>query len=153
MIRILAKTSGIMIATDSDASGFKIRNFLKSAVTDGEVIHVYIPDILGKEKRKDSPSKEGKLGVEGIPPDILLDLFEKAGANGSVVTTASEKITKIHLFEDGLTGGPDSRQKRSVLLKNLRLPEHLSTNSLIPVLNSMMSLSEYKGLIHDISQN
>lgn len=147
LIRLLAKTCGIIIATDSDAAGFQIRSFLKSAVREGEVLHLYLPDIPGKEKRKATPSKEGKLGLEGIPLPVLEQLFSQAGAQINQASAPKTPITKLTLYEDGLTGGPDSRQKRLALLKRLHLPEHLNTNSLLSVLNSLYDYNEYKQIV------
>lgn len=150
LIRLLARTCGIIIATDSDAAGFQIRNFLKSAVTQGDIRHVYLPDVYGKERRKPLPSKEGKLGLEGMPEPLLLDLFQRAGADVSSAGKRRPPITKLDLYEDGLSGGPDSRQKRLRLLKELHLPEHLSTGAMLPVLNSLLTYDAYKTLIANL---
>ena len=144
LIRLLARTCGIIIATDSDAAGFQIRNFLKSAVTQGDIRHVYLPDVYGKERRKPLPSKEG------MPEPLLLDLFQRAGADVSSADKRRPPITKLDLYEDGLSGGPDSRQKRLRLLKELHLPEHLSTGAMLPVLNSLLTYDAYKTLIANL---
>lgn len=151
IIRYYAKTSGIIIATDSDSAGFIIRNFLKGAIVGGKITNVYIPDILGKEKRKTAPSKEGKLGVEGIEAGILLDAFKKSGVfleeNDGSISENLQKITKMDLYEDGFSGGKDSSAKRQVLLRKLRLPELLTTGSMLEILNTMLNFNEYKKLV------
>lgn len=144
LIRYYAKTVGIILLTDSDAAGFQIRNFIKGAVHEGEVYHVYIPDLYGKERRKIKPSAEGKLGVEGIDKASLLAAFEKAGviAQESNAFLKTDPITRYDLFQLGLTGSPDSKVRRKVLQKELHLPELLSTASLLDVLNTMMTREE-----------
>lgn len=145
LIRYYARRTGIIILTDSDSAGRKIRGYIKGAVNDGKIINVYIPDIFGKEKRKEKPSAEGKLGVEGIDKDILTESFRKSGIH-SEVSTLKKDITKYTLYELGLSGGKDSKQLRENLQKKLGLPSLMSTGSLIEVLNTMMTsqeLSEY----------
>ena len=135
-LRTVAKTRGLIILTDSDGAGFVIRNYLKGALPKEQVRHAYIPDIEGKEKRKTAPGKEGKLGVEGMRPEILLESLRRAGATfedgGS---EPSEPITKTDLFELGLTGGNDSKAKRAALLKKLNFPAHMTTNAMLVALN------------------
>lgn len=145
LIKAFAATSGIIIATDSDSAGFKIRNYLRSYVKDGKIINLYIPDIYGKERRKEASSAEGKLGLEGIPDELLTKLFLKYASD--VQTDSESKITKLTLYEDGFSGRPDSREKRLILLKHLSLPERMSTNALIPVLNSLLGYDEYKNTV------
>lgn len=145
LIKAYAQTSGIVIATDSDSAGFKIRNYIRSYVKDGNITNIYIPDIYGKERRKATPSAENKLGLEGVPNDILISLFENLG--GITVDENEPKITKQTLYEDGLTGSENSSSMRLALLKELNLPEHLTTNALIPVLNSLLGYKSYKLLI------
>ncbi len=151
LIKELAEKQGIIILTDSDSAGFKIRSYIKNITQNGKIINVYIPDIFGKEKRKVSPSKEGKLGVEGIPKDILTDAFKKAGVFAENETENlsknKDKITRIMLYDDGLIGKEGSAEKRKKLLKKLSLPEMLSTNGLLEVLNTMFSLDEYKSAV------
>ncbi len=145
LIRKLAETTGIVILTDSDSAGFVIRNFIKSIAPNGDIINAYIPDIFGKEKRKTQSSKEGKLGVEGIPVDILKTALEKAGVFcEKTEDTEKRKITKTDLFEDGFSGTQNSKDKRKALLKQLDLPEKLTTNALLDILNSLMTYDEYK---------
>lgn len=148
LIKAFANSSGIIIATDSDSAGFKIRNYIRSYVKDGNITNLYIPDIYGKERRKTAPSSENKLGLEGIPDDILTALFKNLG--GIPVDTAENIITKQTLFEDGLTGKDNSREKRTALLNELNLPEHLTTNALIPVLNSILGYKAYKLLLNKL---
>lgn len=151
LIRQLAENQGIIILTDSDSAGFKIRNHIKSVTPKGKITNIYIPDIFGKEKRKAAPSKEGKLGVEGIPIDILKNAFEKAGITSEKSCGADkEEITRIMLYDDGLMGKKDSAEKRKKLLKKLSLPELLSVNSLLEVLNSVYSLKEYRNALKEI---
>ena len=144
LLRRLAKEKGIIVLTDSDSAGFLIRNFINSTIPKDKITHVYIPDVFGKEKRKNEASKEGKLGVEGISEQILLDAFAKAG----VLATESEKeerrlITDIDLYEYGLTGRENSSEKRKLLLKKLALPERLSTSSLVKMLNTFVTYEEF----------
>lgn len=143
IIRFYAANKGIIILTDSDRAGFKIRNFIKGAVKNGKITNVYIPDIFGKEKRKAAPSKEGKLGVEGIDKDILIKAFEKAGITSSESTVRTEPVTKIDLYEAGLSGGENSSDKRSMLLKELGLPQLLTTGGMLDIINSMMDRDEF----------
>lgn len=148
LIRYYAKNKGIIILTDSDSAGFKIRSYLKGAVNEGNIINVYIPDVFGKEKRKNAPSKEGKLGVEGIDCDVILEAFQKAGVimsekNDTLIT---EKITVTDLYELGLSGGSNSSAKRKLILKELKMPELLSASAMLAVLNTMMSKDEFREL-------
>ncbi len=151
LLRKLAQKDGIIVLTDSDVAGFQIRSYIKNAVgNSGKVTHVYIPDIFGKEKRKDKPSKEGKLGVEGVSSGVLLEAFRKAGVF-SEQERESRKITKADFYEDGLAGSADSSARRNKLIQLLDLPEHLSANALLGVLNSLMSYEEYKKLLQQDS--
>lgn len=149
LLRLLqqaAQTTGLVILTDSDGAGFLIRNTLKSALPETGVLHAYIPDLPGKEKRKASPGKEGLLGVEGMTPEILLKALRDAGAefaDGSTPPPAREPITKQDLFALGLSGGPESAKKRAALLKALSLPAHMSANALLQALNVLFSREEF----------
>lgn len=148
LIRKLAETKGIAILTDSDSAGFVIRNFITSIVPKEYITNVYIPDIYGKEKRKDSPSKEGKLGVEGVSAEILKEAFKKAGIGVSQSeTNERKKITLNDFFDDGLTGDTQSKRKRTDLLKKLDLPERMSTKSMLDILNTFITYDEYKKLV------
>ena len=149
LLRLLqqaAQTTGLVILTDSDGAGFLIRNTLKSALPETGVLHAYIPDLHGKEKRKAAPGKEGLLGVEGMTPEILLKALRNAGAefaDGSTPPPAREPITKQDLFALGLSGGPESAKKRAALLKALSLPAHMSANALLQALNVLFSREEF----------
>lgn len=150
LIRYYAKTTGVIILTDSDTAGFKIRNYLKGAIHDGTISHVYIPDIYGKERRKEKPSAEGKLGVEGIDKKRLLDAFAKAGVLTNEVPEKTDPITRYDLYELGLSGGADSKSRRKALQKKLGLPDLLSAASLLEVLNTMMTKQELSQLLETI---
>lgn len=149
LLRLLqqaAQTTGLVILTDSDGAGFLIRNTLKSALPETGVLHAYIPDLPGKEKRKNAPGKEGLLGVEGMTPEILLKALRDAGAefaDGSTPPPAREPITKQDLFALGLSGSPESAKKRAALLKALSLPAHMSANALLQALNVLFSREEF----------
>lgn len=148
LIRKLAETKGIAILTDSDSAGFVIRNFITSIVPKEYITNVYIPDIYGKEKRKDSPSKERKLGVEGVSAEILKEAFKKAGIGVSQSeTNERKKITLNDFFDDGLTGDTQSKRKRTDLLKKLDLPERMSTKAMLDILNTFITYDEYKKLV------
>ncbi len=136
-LRRLAQKQGLIVLTDSDGAGFVIRNYLKGALPRNLVKQAYIPDIYGKERRKRAPGKEGKLGVEGMRPEVLLEALRRAGATflDEEEKTAGDPITKADLFALGLTGGMNAAQKRSALLEKLDLPEHLNANGLLEALN------------------
>ncbi len=146
LIRYYAEKTGIIILTDSDSAGFKIRGFLKGAVNKGRIINIYIPDIFGKEKRKEKASAEGKLGVEGIPVKIISDAFRKAGISSSDESPKND-ITSVTFFELGLSGKPESKSKRIKLQKYLGLPELMSASSLMEILNTMYTANELKEII------
>jgi ribonuclease M5 len=151
LLRRLADSRGLLILTDSDSAGFLIRNFLKSAIDPQKIKHAYIPDIFGKEKRKPSPGKEGKLGVEGIPVDILRDCLKKAGVESSASSVVQRRlITKTDLFLLGLSGGKESANRRHIVQKTLNLPEHLSSNSLVDVLNSFITYDDFCSLCRNL---
>ena len=150
LLRRLAETQGLIILTDSDGAGFVIRNFLKGAIPPGQVKHAYIPDVRGKERRKRAPGKEGKLGVEGMPPQVLLEALRRAGAtflDGDAPPTRRGGLTKADLFVLKLTGAPDSAARRRALLRALDLPEHLNANALLTVLNALYTPEELEGLL------
>ena len=155
LIRRLAETRGILILTDSDSAGFTIRSFLNGIVPKEQLTNVYIPDIFGKEKRKSEPSKEGKLGVEGVKSDVIIDALKKAGVKFDVDAESPKKtqpVTKTDLFLDGLSGGKGSAEKRARLLKQLDLPEHLSSNSMLKLINSFMDFDDYKREIQKLNE-
>lgn len=138
-LRRLALERGLIVLTDSDGAGFVIRNYLKGALPRDRVKQAYIPDIHGKERRKRAPGKEGKLGVEGMRPQVLLESLRRAGATfldeEDQSTALKEPITKADLFALGLTGGTGSAARRQALLRQLDLPEHLTPNALLEALN------------------
>lgn len=147
LLRTLAKKQGLAVLTDSDAAGFQIRSFLRSICGKENIVDVYVPDLYGKEKRKAHPSKEGKLGVEGMPEQVLLQALQTAGIGAqSVAQPAGEPVSKLLLFELGLSGGPDAAVRRRQVLQHLRLPQHLSTNALVTVLGALMSADELQEL-------
>lgn len=143
LLRRLAERRGLIILTDSDGAGFLIRNHLKGALPKEGVKHAYIPDISGKERRKRTPGKEGRLGVEGMTPQVLETALRRAGATflekPSAPAADRGGITKADLFCLGLSGGPGSAEKRGELLQRLDLPTHMSANALLPVLNALYS--------------
>jgi ribonuclease M5 len=144
LLRKLAEARGLVILTDSDGSGFLIRNFLKGAIAPELIKHAYIPDIPGRERRKSSASKEGKLGVEGMQADVLIDALRRAGATmDGCSSRAAGNITKADLYEAGLSGRSDSAERRRALLKKLELPERLSPNALLDVLNALMDKKRF----------
>ncbi len=149
LIKILAEKRGILVLTDSDSAGFKIRSFIGSTVNQKDIYHAYIPDIFGKERRKTEPSKEGKLGVEGVSEEIIMQALANAGVLYENTVEPERPITKLDLYEHGFTGGSDSGAKRAILLKYYQLPERLSANSLVKVLNS---ITTYEQFLEDIKE-
>lgn len=144
-LRRLADERGLLVLTDSDGAGFVIRGKISSCIPKAQVKHAYIPDILGKERRKTAPSKEGKLGVEGMEPEILKEALVRAGAvleDEAADTSAGQKITKADLYELGLSGRHGSEERRRALQKSLNLPERLSANGLVQALNALYSREE-----------
>ena len=141
--RRLAETRGIILFTDPDGAGFVIRNRLKGAIQTGRVLHAYVPDVYGKEKRKRKAGKEGKLGVEGMPPEVLLSALRAAGATfeGEETTVKENPVTHADLLDLGLIGA-GSKAKRAALLRALALPEHLSTAALLDVLGTLTTREE-----------
>lgn len=149
LLRTMAEARGLIVLTDSDGAGFVIRNFIKGCVDPKLVKHAYIPDVAGKERRKAAPSKEGKLGVEGMRPQVLLDALIRAGATidgADAPDTHGGRITKADMFARGLSGGTGSREKRAALIKKLDLPEKLTADALLDVLNATMSREEFYAL-------
>lgn len=148
LIRFLAEKRGIVIMTDSDSAGFKIRSFIKGITNSENVKNVYIPDVYGKEKRKTEASKEGKLGVEGMKPQIIIDALEKAGVlYNENSKKEGREITHTDFFEDGISGGENSSSVRKALAKELGLPEKISSSALLKIINSYMTYEEYKQVI------
>lgn len=152
LLRRLAAERGLILLTDSDGAGFVIRNFLKGAIPKDKLKQAYIPDIYGKERRKAAPGKEGKLGVEGMSPQVLLSALERAGAtfeDADAAPAGGVPITKADLFALGLSGGADSQNQRLALLKRLGLPERMTANALLEALNILYTREEFLALMEE----
>lgn len=154
MLRHLAETRGLLIITDSDSAGFVIRNHLKSCIPPQFIKHAYIPDVFGKERRKTQYSKEGKIGVEGMSAEVLLESLRKSGVDcmtsspaQSGVEDDGKKITRTDFFRAGLSGGENSSEKRLLLLQTLGLPSRMTTTALLDVINDYMTLEEFERFI------
>lgn len=145
MLKRIAEKRGLVIFTDSDGAGFVIRNYIKGSINQKLIKNAYIPEIQGKEKRKDKASKEGTLGVEGMSGEIIINALKRAGATfeDNELTKRSEPITKSDLFTLGLTGNSKSSEMRRILLRYLDLPEKLSTNAMLEVINSLYYRDEF----------
>lgn len=152
LLRRVARSRGLIVFTDSDGAGFVIRNFLKSAIAPEFLLHAYIPDVYGKEKRKQTAGKEGKLGVEGMPPDVILECLRRAGAQfeDEQPVTVSQPITKQNLMELGLSGGKDSSQRRAQLLQKLEFPQHMSSNAMLQALNLLYTLPQLQEIMKNL---
>lgn len=149
LIRRLAEKNGVAVLTDSDAAGFRIRNYLKSAVGPEKIVHVYIPDVYGRERRKTRPSKEGKLGVEGIERGVLERALRRAGVVHGEEAAETVRISKAQLYEWGLSGGQDSASRRRQLQRRLGLPENLSANALCEILGGICSMETLEALMKE----
>jgi ribonuclease M5 len=147
LLQALAKKNGLIILSDSDRAGFQIRNYVKNCIKEGVVKHAYIPDVVGKEKRKASPSKEGTLGVEGIREEILLRALQNAGISPEKADKNQRRIEVSDLYEDGLCGREGSHKRRTALLSNIDLPTRLSTKGLLSILNALYDYEQYKEMI------
>ena len=154
LLRKVAQSRGLIVFTDSDGAGFVIRNFLKGAIDPKYLLHAYIPDIPGKERRKTSPGKEGKLGVEGMTPQVIWDALRKAGATvlGEEAICPRGNITKQDMMLLGLSGGANSSQKRKKLLKKLDLPEHMSANAMLQAVNLLYTLDELRAMVLELGE-
>ena len=151
LLRRVAEKRGLIVFTDSDGAGFVIRNHIKSAIPAKYLKHAYTPDIFGKERRKATAGKEGKLGVEGMRPEIIVEALRIAGATIEGESRASShQITKQDMVELGLSGTADSKAKRLALMKKLNLPAHMSSNALLQALNLLYSLDELSEVMEDI---
>ncbi len=151
-LRRLAEKQGLIVLTDSDGAGFVLRNYLKGALPKDRVKHAYIPDVKGKERRKRKAGKEGKLGVEGMSPTVLVEALRRAGAtfeDGSAPRERGEALTKADLFALGLSGGEGSAERRRRLLKRLDLPEHLTANAMLEALNLLYSREELERVLEE----
>jgi len=148
LLRKAAQMRGLIVFTDPDGAGFVIRNHIKAAIEPAFLKHAYVPDVMGKERRKARPGKEGKLGVEGMRPEVILDALRKCGATIEGESfPISRGITKQDMMALGLSGGKDSAQKRKALLEKLDLPEHMSANALLQALNVLYSFEEISEII------
>lgn len=151
LLRRVAEIRGLIVFTDSDGAGFVIRNHVKSAIPGKYLKHAYIPDIMGKEKRKSAPGKEGKLGVEGMSREIILEALRRCGATiEGQEGPQTRMITKQDLMELGLSGGADASAKRLALLKKCGLPAHMSANAMLQALNLLYSLDELEKLVKEV---
>ncbi|SCI75127.1 ribonuclease M5 [uncultured Flavonifractor sp.] len=154
LLRRLARERGLVVLTDSDGAGFVIRNFLKGAIPPQQVKHAYIPDLFGKERRKRQPGKEGKLGVEGMRPQVLEEALHRAGVTfldqEPGAQTPRRPITKADLFSAGLSGGPDSASRRQTLLRCLDLPEHMTANAMLEALNVFCTYEEFQKAVSNL---
>ena len=151
LLRKVAETRGLIVFTDSDGAGFVIRNHIKSAIPGKYLKHAYIPDIYGKERRKAAPGKEGKRGVEGMRPEVIIEALRRSGATLEGESAAQRRqITKQDLMELGLSGGANSGERRRVLLNKLDLPEHMSANAMLQALNLLYNLEELTGIVRSL---
>lgn len=151
-IRRTARERGILILTDGDAAGFKIRNYLNTLVPDEYIINAYIPDVLGKEKRKKSSSGEGKLGVEGMSGRVLVEALKKAGVENAAKTVENH-TSAYDLYALGVTGQSDSKARRKKLIKALGLPERISANNLLKYINSSLTRQEFDEIVEKVERN
>lgn len=155
-VRTLAEKCGIVILSDSDFAGLKIRNFIKQLTPGAKILHAYVPEIAGKEKRKKKPSSEGILGVEGMSETVIIDAIKKSGATvdgSSAETKCAHPVTKADFFRVGLCGGPNSSILRSQLARSLGLPSKLSANMLLDVVNSCLTRDEFCELVNNLSNS
>lgn len=151
-LRKLAAKRGLIVLTDPDGAGFVIRNYLKGAIPKGQVKHAYVPDVCGKERRKRAPGREGKLGVEGMPPDVLRQAILNAGAtvlDGDGPVRLAGDLTPADLFALGLSGTPDAAARRAALLRRLDLPEHMGAKALLAALNALYTPEELDKLLRE----
>ena len=151
LLRQVAQKRGLIVMTDSDGAGFVIRNYLKGAIEPCYLKHAYIPDVFGKERRKAAPGKEGKLGVEGMDPTVIIDALRRCGATFENEAILSKKnISKQDMAELGLSGGKDSAARRLALQKRLDLPEHMSANALMQALNLLYDLDTLRQITDNL---
>ncbi len=150
LLRYYSENGGLIILTDSDSAGFRIRGHIKGVIKNGNVKCAYIPDIYGKEKRKPSPSAEGKLGVEGIPDNILLEVLKPFSEDEK--PTESRLVTRMDFYEDGFTGRPDSSKRRDELKRKLNLPERLNPNGLLEAINRTVGYEKYREIADEINK-
>lgn len=153
-IRTLAETTGIVVLTDSDSAGFRIRNFIKNKIKSGVVKHAYIPECEGIEKRKRIPGDEGLLGVEGMTEDVIIKALTEAGCeiDGEALENRNV-ITKNDLYFLGLSGGKDSKAKREKLLQEFGLPSKISANMMCEILSRITTVEELKKIQIETAAN
>ena len=151
LLRRTAEARGLILLTDSDGAGFVIRNYLKRVIPPKHLKQAYIPDIPGKERRKAAPGKEGKLGVVGMKPEVLLQALRRAGATfeGETESKSCGELSKTDLYDLGLSGRPDSARKRAALLRSLDLPEHMSANAMLQALNLLVTKAQLAGMMEE----
>lgn len=149
LIRLFAKRDGVIVLTDSDSAGNMIRNHIKNIAKDGKVFNVYVPQIAGKEKRKAAASKEGLLGVEGLSKEVLIDAFKRSGVIMNTKSESGRKITKTDMYFCGLSGVENSLENRKILLKHLNLPDNLSANAMLDVLNTLLTFEEFEKAVEE----
>lgn len=149
LLRKLAEKRGLIVLTDPDGAGFVIRSYLKGAIPKEQLKHAYVPDVYGKERRKRSPGKEGKLGVEGMSPEVLRNAILRSGAtvlDGERTARAQGDLTPADLFALGLSGTPDAAERRAALLRKLDLPQRMSAKALLAALNALYTPEELSSL-------
>ncbi len=150
LLRYYSENGGLIILTDSDSAGFRIRGHIKGIINNGNIRCAYIPDIYGKEKRKLAPSAEGKLGVEGMPDSVLLEVLKPFSEEEKPIE--SRLITRTDFYEDGFTGRPDSSFRRDELKRRLNLPERLNANSLLEAINRTVGYEKYREIADEINK-
>ena len=151
LLRRVARSRGLIVFTDSDGAGFVIRNHIKSAIPAEFLKHAYTPDIMGKERRKARPGKEGKLGVEGMTREIILEALRRAGATFEEgITQRGSQITKQDMVTLGLSGGTNSSAMRQALIRKLDFPSHMNANALLQALNLLYSLEELADIVKNL---
>ena len=151
LLRRVARSRGLIVFTDSDGAGFVIRNHIKSAIPAEFLKHAYTPDIMGKERRKARPGKEGKLGVEGMTREIILEALRRAGATFEEgITQRGSQITKQDMVTLGLSGGTNSSAMRQALIRKLDFPSHMNANALLQALNLLYSLEELADIVENL---
>ena len=154
LLRKVAEVRGLIVFTDADGAGFVIRNHIKSAIPGKFLKHAYTPDIFGKERRKAAPGREGKLGVEGMTREVILESLRRAGATflGEENADAKQEITKADLMDLGLYG-PGSNEKRAALIKKMGFPEKISTNAFLQAVNLLYDMAELKQIMDTMEKN
>ena len=151
LLRNAAEKRGLIVFTDADGAGLVIRNYLKGAIPAKFLKHAYTPDVMGKERRKATPGKEGKLGVEGMKPEVILEALRRAGATfDDSEYPVSNQISKQDLMDLGLSGGAYAAEKRQHLLNKLGFPENMSANSMLQALNLLYSLQELQQIVNTL---